>query len=119
MQNEKNELMKSATFNSQPALVSNMVESNPNEEQTKLRGIKNSQNSQNQEKKDENEEDENKPVQSLIDKITYQPEEIEKEKENQNILDNAQDNTEQPKVEQEGSPNENKNENPAEGGLNN
>ena len=121
LQNEKNELMKSATFNSQPVLVSNMVESNPNEEQTKLRGIKNSQNSQNQEKKDENEEDENKPLQSLIDKITYQPEEIEKEKEkeNQNILDNAQENTEQPKVEQEGSPNENKNENAAEGGLNN
>ena len=119
LQNEKNELMKSATFNNQPVLVSNMVESSQNEEQTKLRGIKNSQNSQNQEKKDENEEDENKPVQSLIDKITYQPEEIEKEKENQNILDNAQDNTEQTKVEQEGSPNENKNVNAAEGGLNN
>jgi len=122
LQNEKNELMKSATFNNQnnqPVLVSNMDESNPNEEQTKLRGIKNSQNSQNQEKKDENENDENKPVQSLIDKITYQQEEIEKGKEDQNGQNNPQENTEQPKTEQEGSPNENKNENAAEGGLNN
>ena len=189
LQNEKNELMKSATFNNQnnqPILVSNMVESNPNEDQTKLRSIKNSQNSQNQEANDikegdnenkpqqneenainengdnnnnikddkandvnneteinknqdenvlnnvVNEEDENKPQQTLVEKITYQPEEIEKEKENaleeakegdkENVKDNAQENEqgnvqesaqenakeniEQPKVEQEGSPNE-------------
>ena len=190
LQNEKNELMKSATFNNQnnqPILVSNMVEPNPNEDQTKLRSIKNSQNSQNQEAnnikegdnenkpqqnednainenndnnnniKDEkandvnneteinknqdenvlnnvgNGEDENKPQQTLVEKITYQPEEIEKEKENtleeakegdkENVKDNAQENQqgdiqesaqenaqeniEQPQVEQEGSPNEN------------
>ena len=68
LQNEKNELMKSATFNSQnnqPILVSNMVESNPNEDQTKLRSIKNSQNSQNQEANDIKEGDnENKPQQN-------------------------------------------------------
>jgi len=200
LQNEKNELMKSATFNNQnnqPILVSNMVESNPNEDQTKLRSIKNSQNSQNQEANDikegdnenkpqqneenainengdnnnnikddkandvnneteinknqdenvlnnvVNEEDENKPQQTLVEKITYQPEEIEKEKENaleeakegdkENVKDNAQENEqgnvqesaqenakeniEQPKVEQEGSPNENIPQNEEFGGF--
>ena len=202
LQNEKNELMKSATFNSQnnqPILVSNMVESNPNEDQTKLRSIKNSQNSQNQEANDikegdnenkpqqneenainengdnnnnikddkandvnneteinknqdenvlnnvVNEEDENKPQQTLVEKITYQPEEIEKEKEKENALEeakegdkenvkdnaqeneqrnvqesaqeNAKENIEQPKVEQEGSPNENIPQNEEFGGF--
>ena len=197
LQNEKNELMKSAAFNSQnnqPILVSNMVEQNPNEEQTKLRTIKNSQNSQNQEannikegdnenkpqqnednalnennvnNKDEktneanngteinknqdenvlnnigNIEDENKPEQTLVEKITYQPEEIEKGKENaqENALEeakegdkenaqeneqgnikesaqeNAQENMEQPKVEQEGSPTENNPQNEEFGGF--
>ena len=200
LQNEKNELMKSATFNNQnnqPILVSNMVESNPNEDQTKLRSIKNSQNSQNQEANDikegdnenkpqqneenainengdnnnnikddkandvnneteinknqdenvlnnvVNEEDENKPQQTLVEKITYQPEEIEKEKENaleeakegdkENVKDNAQENEqgnvqesaqenakeniEQPKVEQEGPPNENIPQNEEFGGF--
>ena len=82
-----------------------------------------------------NEEDDNKPEQTLVDKITYQPEELEKEKEKEqeqenvleeakegekenvkenaqeneqgNIQENAQENMEQPKVEQEEPPAEN------------
>jgi len=78
------------------------------------------------------EEDENKPEQTLVEKITYKPEELEKENQ-ENVLEsakeneqgniqesaqeNAQANMEQPKVEQEGSPTENRPQNEDFGGF--